>query len=77
MEVKIEGKGDQYMITVDAGDGSGPATLTVDAGDGSGPATLTADSEIDAISDAWQYLIDRGIDDETAEQACRQALGLG
>jgi hypothetical protein len=64
MEVKIEGKGDQYMITVDAGDGSGPATLT-------------ADSEIDAISDAWQYLIDRGIDDETAEQACRQALGLG
>ncbi len=63
MEVKIDSKGDHYVITVDAGDGSGPETLT-------------ADSEIDAISDAWQYLIDRGIDDEDAEHACRQALGL-
>jgi hypothetical protein len=63
MEVKIESQDDQYVITVDAGDGSGPDTLK-------------ADSELDAISDAWQYLIDRGIDDEDAEYACRQALGL-
>ncbi len=64
MEVSIKAQGEHYQVSADADDGSGPTTFT-------------AESELDAISAAWQYLVDRGIDDEEAENECRRALGLG
>lgn len=63
-------------MEVRIGADGGPYRVTIDAGDGSGPTTLPAESELDAISAAWQHLVDRGVDDEDAEHECRRSLGM-